>query len=256
VVDREAEMSSSDLDRTAVSRIYKELRRSIILGRRHPGTRLSVEILSEQYGTSITPVREALQMLSREGLVTAKPHAGFFVTLVTLKQLRDMLELREILEVASVERAARRITDEQLAELGRVHAGYSGDDDESYDRYMAENRRFHYLIALASGNRELAEALGHLLDRLTRFLVVVHTGDVIETIHQRLLDALRSHDVARARQTILDELTETRESTLEHVIQEAGGFWTLGAPTEAGPPLTGQEPDVMRMHSIPKPTGG
>ena len=213
---------------TSSDRVYRELRQSIILGHRTPGARLSVEDLAKACGTSITPVREALQMLNQEGLVTSKPHSGFFVTQVTLKELRDMLELREVLEVAAVERAAARITAAQLEELQQVHAGYTGDDDESYVRYMAENRQFHYLVAQASGNQELAEAVGRIHDRLTRFMVMIHTGDVIESIHMRLVEVLRTHDVKIAKQTILCEINETRDSTLESVIQEDGAFWNLG----------------------------
>ncbi len=233
-------MPQSDASGTSSDRIYKELRLSIIFGHCRPGQRLVVEDLAENYGTSITPVREALQMLSQEGLVTSKPHSGFFVTQVTLKQLHDMLELREILEVSAVERAAVRITANQLADLERVHAGYTGDDDESYVRYMAENRRFHYLVARASRNEELAEAVGHLHDRLIRFLVTIHTGDVMESIHMRLVEALRTHDVEVSRQAILQEMHETREATLERVIQEEGTFWFVGAGASGNPPLISQ----------------
>ena len=214
---------------TSKSRIYKEIRRSIIVGHRKPGERLDLEALAKSYDTSITPVRDALQMLSQEGLVTIKPRSGYFVTRITLKQLRDMLELREILEVASIERAVVRITDEQLEELEHVHAGYTGEDDESYDRYMDENRRFHYLIAQASGNQELAEMLGHLHDRLVRFMVLPRVGETLESRHARLIEALRTRDVATARQAILNEINETREAILERVIREEGAFWRLGA---------------------------
>jgi DNA-binding GntR family transcriptional regulator len=165
---------------TSKNLIYKDLRRSIGMGHRKPGERLDLDELANGYGTSITPVRDALQMLNQEGLVAIKPRSGYFVTHVTLKQLRDMLELREILELASIERATGRITDEQLEQLEHVHAGYTGEDDESYDRYMDENRRFHCLIAEASGNHELAEALGRLHDRLIRFMVLCRVGEALE----------------------------------------------------------------------------
>jgi DNA-binding GntR family transcriptional regulator len=168
-------------------------------------------------------------MLTQEGLVTSKPHAGFYVAQVTLKQLRDMLELREILEVAAVERAAGQITETQLEELESVHAGYVGDDDMSRERYITENRRFHHLIAKASGNQELAETLRRLHDRLARFFVFVHTGEEMEKRHRRLIEALRTREVALARQTILDEVSETRDITLEHVIQQDGVAWYVGA---------------------------
>jgi DNA-binding GntR family transcriptional regulator len=213
---------------TSKNLIYRELRRSIIVGHRKPGERLYLEALTKSYGTSVTPVRDALQMLSQEGLVTIKPRSGYFVTHITLKQLRDMLELREILEVASIERAVVRITEEQLEQLKHVHAGYTGDDDESYDRYMDENRRFHYLIAQASDNQELAEMLGRLHDRLVLFMVLCRAGETLESRHTHLIEALRTRDVATARQAMLDEINETRETIMERVIQEEGAFWRLG----------------------------
>jgi DNA-binding GntR family transcriptional regulator len=225
-------VAQSEPGGTAKKKIYRDLRRSIIVGRCDPGERLSVDDLAARYGTSVTPVRDALQMLSQEGLVTIKPRSGYFCTRITLKQLRDLLEMREILEVAAVERAAARITDEQLEQLEHVHSGYTGDDDESYDRYTDENRRFHCLIAEASGNHELVDAMGHLHDRLARFMVMRHAGETMEAIHGRVVRALRAHDVAAARQALLDEIGETRDAILDRVIRAEGAFWHLGAQEE------------------------
>ncbi len=132
------------------------------MGQRELAERLNIEKLAQEYNTSVTPVRDALQMLSHEGLVVIKPRSGYFVSTITLKQLRDLLDVRRILELSGVERAAIRITPEQIKELQNVHAGYTGDDDESYDRYTDENRKFHYLLAKASGNNELAELVGEI----------------------------------------------------------------------------------------------
>ena len=108
---------------TLKHKVYADLRQAIIMGRRQPGDKIDVRQIARHYGTSITPVREAMQMLNQEGLIVIKPHSGFRVTRLTLKQLKDLLDLREILEVAAVERAASRITEAQLAEL---EASYSG----------------------------------------------------------------------------------------------------------------------------------
>ena len=222
-------MAHSEPGSTSKRRIYQEIRRAIIMGDSQPGSRLDLEVLAKSHGTSVTPVRDALQMLSQEGLVSIKPRSGYFVTHITLKQLRDLLDLREILEVASIERAAGRITEEQLRELEKVHAGYTGNDDKSYERYMEENRRFHCLIAQASGNRELTDTLGRLHDRLVRFMVLSHMGETLETRHTKLIRALRTRDALAARQAMLDEINETREAILERVIEEEGAYWRLGA---------------------------
>ena len=220
-------MPGSILDRTSRSQICTELRRSIIMGHRAPGERLSVESLADSYGTSVTPIRDALQMLSEAGLVTIKPRSGYFITRITLKQLRDLLELREILELAAVRRAANHITEAQLDALKSVHAGYTGDDDESYDRYTQENRQFHFLVAQASGNQELADTVAHLHDRLARFMVICHAGETMEKTHARIIEALATQDAESAQQALQNELAETRALLLERVIQKDGGSWLL-----------------------------
>ena len=209
--------------------IYKEVRRSIIMGHRKPGERLNVEKLASTYRTSVTPVRDALQMLNQEGLVTIKPRSGYFVNRMTLKELRDLLELRKILELAAVERAVNKITKEQIIELRKIHEGYTGDDDVSYDRYTDENRRFHYLIAEASENHELAELVAHLHDRLARFMVLAHAGNTMLENHAGIVDALEAHKSDEARQTLLRHIDQTREVVLDQIIQTEAGSWHLDA---------------------------
>ncbi len=198
------------------------------MGHRQPGQKIDIRRISRQYGTSVTPVREALQMLNQEGLVTIKPHSGYLVTCLTLKQLRDLLNLREILEVAAVERAVGQITEEQLVALETVSTGYTGDDDESYARYTAENRMFHCRIAEATGNQALAAMLGRLHDKLAPFIVMCRAGPEMQQLHARIVNALRARDEDAARQAMLAEITGAHKIILDRVIQEQGDFWRLG----------------------------
>ena len=217
-----------DDDNTSKNIIYVELRRSIIMRHLLPGERFDVDSLAQQYKTSVTPVRDALQMLSQDGLVNIKPRSGYFVARTTLKQLRDLLDLRHVLELAVVERAANKITLVQIAELRSVHAGYTGDDDESYDRYTNENRTFHYVLAKASANNELTQLMGRLHDRLAPFMVMRHGGRTQESTHKRLIDALEAHDVETAREALLDDIERSHESILDKVLQEEAETWHVG----------------------------
>ena len=222
-------MARKKTEGTSKTKIYDALRREIITGHRRPGERLAVEALAERFSTSVTPVRDALQMLSQEALVTIKPRSGYFVTRITLKALRDMLDLREVLEVAATERAAARISEAEIAVLEAVHAGYSGDDDESYARYTDENRRFHYLLARASGNRELSVAVGQIHDRLARFMVIRKGGEILQAAHGQVIERLAEHDVAGARKAIQSEIRASSAAIIERVMQEGSENWELGA---------------------------
>ena len=208
--------------------IYKKIRADIITGKKNPGERLSIDTLKKEFGTSVTPVRDALQMLSQEDLVTIKPRSGYYIALVSLKELNDMLELRQILELASVERAAKKIDDEQIALLEKVHAGYTDDDDETYSRYTEENRNFHYLVAKASGNHELARQIGHLHDRLARFMIIVRSGKHMIDIHSRLIERVKAHDPVGAKKTLQNELDEARTAIMDKIMREEAGSWHLG----------------------------
>ena len=133
-------MARSSPDVTSKSRIYRQIRRSIISGEHRPGERLDLDALTRAHGTSVTPVRDALQMLSQEGLVTIRPRSGYYVTHVTLKKLRDMLELREILEEAAIKR---------LKALGIPHIAlqkFWASDEFITDFVKAHPTKFHTSI--------------------------------------------------------------------------------------------------------------
>ena len=214
---------------TSKTIIYRDVRRSIIMGHQAPGDRLDIDRLAEQFETSVTPVREAMQMLSHEGLVTIKPRSGYYVTKITFKNLRDMLELRKILELAAIKRAAHRINQTQIQGLRSVHAGYTGDDDISYDRYTDENRLFHYTLAEISGNQALADTLGHLLDRLARFMVIRHGGKSQEGTHNRIVSALEIGDVDAARTALLTDIDASSEAIMDAILDDEASNWELGA---------------------------
>jgi len=215
-------------DVTGKNLIYTKLRRSIVTGRRKPGERLNLQALAESFGCSITPVRDALQMLHQEGLATIKPRSGYFVTHLTLKEIYDLFDLREILELAAAERVAGRITDAQLEELENIHAGYTDEDEASLERYADENRRLHCLIAKASGNDELAKAIGRIHDQLARFMVASHADQSMMAFkHQDLIRALRTRDAAAVREAMYKDLNDAREKTLQRVIETGGAFWQL-----------------------------
>lgn len=206
---------------------YSRLRREIVASRLKPGERLQIKEWAERFGVSATPMRDALQMLTNQGLVTSRSRSGFYVTQLTLGQLKDMLEIRRVLEVAAVERAAEKISEAQLQELEIVHGPYTGQDLASLERYMDENRRFHYLLCLASGNRELADTVGRLMDRMGRYMVMYGDDEAMATNHAEIIKLLRLHDPQGAAQVIAHHLDLTQEFIINTVILSEAQDWVL-----------------------------
>lgn len=219
-------MAISKGEETIKSKIYLELRRAITNGHLKPGERMDMGRLASHYETSITPLRDVFGKLSQEGLVTIKPRSGYFVSQITVKQLNDLLEMREILETASIERAINRITPYQI---GQLKHDYSGSNDGSYELVIEENRRFHCLIAEASGNEELKLLLSRTHDQLARFLFLVfrNADKTQEQTHASIIEALKAGDAKAALKAILEEIRGTREGILARVLEEQGDAWQI-----------------------------
>ncbi|RLA82489.1 MAG: GntR family transcriptional regulator, partial [Deltaproteobacteria bacterium] len=83
---------------TKSAAIYRFLKQDILNGRLRPGEKLVASKVAEAYGVSIIPVREALNRLRAEGLVTIIPHTGAYVTEIDLEDLKDLYPIRGVLE--------------------------------------------------------------------------------------------------------------------------------------------------------------
>jgi len=213
----------------ATETIYKKIRRDIVTSKLNPGDRLKINDCAARHGTSATPVREALQKLTNEGLVENKPNSGFTVIRHTLKDLNELLQVRNILELAALSFSANKISEVQLNELEDVHAPFSGCDDESLERYMDENRNFHYLLAKASGNEKLTELIGQILDRLGRFMVMFGEDDKMAKNHQKIINYLRLKDFDGAKNELEQHVNSTKQFVLDAVINVESNNWHIKA---------------------------
>src|SRR5919109_4415462 len=97
----------------------------IVSGRIEPGTVLRQEQLSERFGVSRTPIREALRRLAALGLVSFVPNRGVRVRTLSHEELREAFLVRAELESLATELAAPRMTEEDLAELEEAEARFS-----------------------------------------------------------------------------------------------------------------------------------
>lgn len=85
--------------------VYVALKRDILYGVLEPGTQLKELELTEHYGVSRSPIREALRRLCGDGLVELKPNCGIYVRVFTADYVEDILDMRVLLEGRGMERA-------------------------------------------------------------------------------------------------------------------------------------------------------
>jgi DNA-binding GntR family transcriptional regulator len=194
----------------------------IITLRLAPGQAVSELELSESLGIGRTPIREALQRLAREGLVTIVPRRGIFVSEINVKRQLRLLEVRRALETLVARTAARRATDaerERLNELADIFERCARSRDDV--AFMRADREFNSLSSSACHNEFASGAMGliHSLSRRFYFTHHKQAGDVSLTarMHAEMARAIAGGSEARAAKAtgkLLDVIEKfTRDTT-------------------------------------------
>lgn len=177
------------------------LRADIVDGRLAPGERLVESRLSERYGVSRVPVREALRALEAEGLVVIEPYRGSTVATLSAAEAQDLFEVREAVERTSARRAAQRADDDTLIALSViVERGLAALDSGRLEVLPELNHRFHLTIASGGANPALV-ALQQQLSGTIRWLYasdVRHRAPESWAEHSSILAAVRERDAERA----------------------------------------------------------
>ncbi len=180
------------------ARIVESITTAIVERRLMPGTKLAEQRIADIFGVSRTVVRQALNQLSRDHLVTLEPARGAFVAEPGVEEARQVFELRAILESAFVQRLAARITDAQVAAL-RAHLR---DEREAVTRTDVSGRTrlladFHVVLAQLLGNDVLAELMADLLSRSSLIALMYqssHAAEHSQDEHVQIVDALERRD--------------------------------------------------------------
>jgi GntR family transcriptional regulator, rspAB operon transcriptional repressor len=206
----------ADRKPTAGEEVYRACRRDLIMLAFRPGAALAEQELAERYGTSRVPVREACRRLQQEGLLTAVPYKGYFVTQISMKQISDCFDLRIVLETYAIDLAVERATAGELDELATLAAvEYTYHDRESYARFLDKNLDFHLRLAALSGNERLVGTLADLLSSMQRFFFLgLDLGDYgaeMRAEHECLLGALRRRDATDAHDCLSRQICRSRD---------------------------------------------
>jgi len=198
--------------KSARERAYELLKRSLLTCELAPGSTWSESELMARVDIGRTPLREAVQQLAQEGLLTVLPRRGILISDISFAQLQQMFELRLELEGFCVNLAAQRITADEVVEARRILAQtYTGD----LDQHFGLDRQFHGLVYIAARNSFLEGMLRGLYDWSVRVLYLSKARqeslDEVRCDHEALLNALAAHDGAAAAEAIRQHVSKFRE---------------------------------------------
>lgn len=204
---------------SAKERVASELRKAILSKQLKEGENLTLESVAQQLNVSITPVREAFQILAHDGLIKLRPNKGAIVLGITETYIREHYQLRGILESACAGLAASPDIDISKIEQSYLDAREmtaSGD----YSRYADLNREFHSEIWAASGNKKMENMIAELWNGLSMGSMVTeeeYAGISIKE-HEAIYEAIKAHDVQLAQQRMYEHIMRSRDDMLTYYV--------------------------------------
>jgi DNA-binding GntR family transcriptional regulator len=200
--------------RTIAAQVAERLKEEILAGERAAGSRLRQVEIAERFGVSTTPVREALAMLQREGLVRLHAQRGAVVFLPSVEDLRHHYEIRAALEALAAAKAAERWLPEWEPPLAAILDAMR--EGPPAGRYIALNQRFHttlyehsqrpQLVTMIAGLRDASSAYLHIYRAQEDFPVERLDGE-----HRAILAACAARDPERAAEATRAHLHNTVE---------------------------------------------
>lgn len=199
------------------SRAYELLRAAIERAELAAGEPLYEVHVAEQLGMSRTPVREALQLLAREGFVEQLPSRGFVVPRRSLDDMREFFELRETLEAAATRYAARRATASEIERMAELCDLY--EREPGWEKWNRIGTEFHNVIIDAARNSRLTAFLGALNAQILLSRRSATGGDpqrkkLAIADHRAIFEAIKARDEERAGSLAAAHVRRTYEVTL------------------------------------------
>ena len=189
-----------------VATFYQLIRDDIIQGRLPANSRLKIGSLAEYYGTSTTPIREALQQLRGEGFVIIEPNRGARVRPIDDNFIRDIYEIEALIEPYLAKSFVELATSEEISRLEKIHEEISNLDFEDPLKFHALDTVFHTLFYRKHRNRhavELWRIHREILGAFSKNIVIANwRREAILAEHSNLISCVKRHDVEGAAEIL------------------------------------------------------
>jgi DNA-binding GntR family transcriptional regulator len=189
---------------TLAQTVARDLEEDILAGRLRPRERLIETDLADRFSVSRAPVREALRMLEREGLVSRGPR-GLQVSEPSLDEVREAFEVLADFEELYTRRAVPRLTPPDVKRMKSLLAEMSAAAaDDDVKRYSAANDQFHGVLRDACPNRTLIRLIASVAKKTSRFrrMAMSMPGRLSHSLpeHKKILEAVLAGDAVAAGQ--------------------------------------------------------
>jgi DNA-binding GntR family transcriptional regulator len=194
---------------TLQDHVYRQLCEMILSGEIAPGQLVTIQALSDAFGVSAMPVREALQRLTAAKVLTVISSRSIGIPLLTKERLLDLKKVRLEVERLAAEWAVTRIDETEIAKLddliGKMATAALGDRKD----YVRYNREFHFTIYRAARSDALYAIIENLWLQISPYFHLLHESGNYHTSnaqHELMLSGLKAHDSAAVGQGVRNDI--------------------------------------------------
>jgi GntR family transcriptional regulator, rspAB operon transcriptional repressor len=205
--------------------VHSAMRQAILSSVLRPGQRLNIPELADQLNVSLTPVRNAVQLLAAEGLIEVRPRSGTYVASVTVEDVLETFQIRRALECLGAELACQSMNPKEFETLRALLAAMRKPirNDEERAQHERDNATFHLSILTAARNARLMDFYNRLNAHIQ--IARIHAADSDwksrlkdeRMEHEEIVDAIDARDPARAAEAVRAHLDRACASLVQAI---------------------------------------
>ena len=203
--------------KTLHEEIANNLREMIMSGELREGDKIKENELCELMDISKTPLREALRVLSAEGLIRLIPNRGSYVTTPTFKEIKEMFDVMSVLEGVCARTATEKMSNIDYEKLKKIHLQLEENFRlKNQKNYIRNNNKYHSFVQELAGNKTLNQIVNGLRQKilLYRYKSLNLSGRFEQSIqeHRDLLEAFRKRDAEKAELLMKSHMKKQSEA--------------------------------------------
>lgn len=203
--------------------VYNQIKEDILNGTFPPGTVMVERKLCDIYSVSRSPIRNALQNLARDGLLSFTPGKGMMVPEITIEDIFEIYDLMELFQIYAIRRSIKRMNEVSLKTLENIlYRIRQALDEENVLEAIKWDIRFHEFFVDFSGSSRLKLFYDQISGQIFRFLssTLQDTGLAERSYleHRNIYNCLADNDLSGAEDAISQHYSNTKEYYLNKLI--------------------------------------
>lgn len=207
-------------------KVYQKIKEDIITGVYLQGEVLNERKLAEAMGISRTPIREALQLLNRDGWIVDEVYKGAVVRTFDINYVMNVQKVRKALEILAIEDTINNISEQHINKLSNILLKQEQSlTDYNPTAFMKLDREFHEKIYSFSNNDVLLNLLKNINDIIRYFgikvLMVPERSITTLMEHKAILDAIKKKDIESAKKAMENHMLMTSNAILKYTLENS-----------------------------------